>query len=130
MLYTIEKQDQNHKLTKNELSIYLQSLLQKDEYHLNKDKGALSSYSEAEIYFLPTYKYIKKDKAYDIKRTPSWCDRILFYRKEKLKMTVLKYTDVDIYLSDHKPVCGVFRFLAKNEDADKKKKLIQMYYES
>lgn len=44
-------------------------------------------------------------------------------------MTALKYSDVDIYLSDHKPVAGLYRFLCKNENADKKKQLIQMYFD-
>ena len=79
---------------------------------------------------MPTYKYVKKEKGYDTKRTPSWCDRILFYRKEKLKLLPLKYSDVDVYLSDHKPVCGLFRLLCKTEDTNKKKKLIHMYFES
>lgn len=42
----------------------------------------------------------------------------------------MKYSDIDIYLSDHKPVCGMYKFLCKQEDTDKKKKLIQMYYDS
>ena len=47
MLYMIEKQDQNSKMSKNEVSVYLQPLLQKDEYNLNKGSGSLASYSEA-----------------------------------------------------------------------------------
>lgn len=70
-------------------------------------------YSEATIYFLPTYKYIKKEKTYDSKRTPSWCDRILFYAQEPSKFIILKYWDVDCFQSDHKPVCGAFKFLLK-----------------
>lgn len=103
------------------MSTMLQALLAKDEFNLNRHTGSLSSYNEAEIYFLPSYKYVKKEKRYDTKRTPSWCDRVLFYRKEKLKLVVLKYSDVEVYLSDHKPVCGIFRFLCKDEDKDKKK---------
>lgn len=38
----------------------LQTLLAKDEFNLNRNSGPLSSYNEAEIYFLPSYKYIKK----------------------------------------------------------------------
>lgn len=108
----------------------LRALLDKDEFRLNNQTGALSTYTEAEIYFLPTYKYIKKEKAYDTKRTPSWCDRILYYRKDKLKIKPLKYHDVHIYNSDHRPVAGVYRFLCKNEDSDKKKKLIDLYLRS
>lgn len=108
----------------------LRALLDKDEFRLNSQTGALSTYTEAEIYFFPTYKFIKKEKGYDTKRTPSWCDRILYYRKDKLKMSVLKYHDVHIQNSDHRPVAGVYRFLCKNEDSDKKKKLIDLYLRS
>ena len=45
MLYTIEKQDQQSKMSKNEMGVYLQPLLQKDEYQLNKSTGSLFSYS-------------------------------------------------------------------------------------
>jgi hypothetical protein len=43
---------------------------------------------------------------------------------------VLKYSDIDIFLSDHKPVCGIFKFLCKKEDKEEKKKLIEAYYYS
>jgi synaptojanin len=129
ILYTIEKQDAQKKLTKSDMQTYLQSLLQKDEYYLNNHSGALATYSEATIYFLPTYKYIKKEKKFDIKRTPAWCDRILFSSTDDKKLAVLKYWDVECYHSDHKPVCGAFKVLIKREDPDKKKKLLQQYME-
>jgi hypothetical protein len=84
-------------------------------------------YNEGTIYFLPTYKYKKKTKIYDTKRTPSWCDRILYYSKEKMKLSMIKYMDVDVYDSDHKPVCGIYKILVKNEDQDRKKRLIELY---
>lgn len=117
-------------MSKSELSMMLQTLLAKDEFNLNRHTGSLSSYNEAEIYFLPSYKYVKREKRYDTKRTPSWCDRVLFFRKDKLKLVVLKYSDIDVFLSDHKPVCGVFRFLCKKEKAEEKQKIIQAYFES
>lgn len=129
ILYSIEKQDAQKKLTKSDMQTYLQSLLQKDEYHLNNFNGALSLYSEATIYFLPTYKYVKREKIYDTKRTPSWCDRVLFHAQTPSKLAVLKYWDVDCYQSDHKPVCAAFKVLLKKEDADRKKKLLQIYME-
>ena len=70
-------------------------------------------YSEPTIYFMPTYKYVKKEKNYDSKRTPAWCDRILFNTHDALKLANLKYWDIDCYLSDHKPVCGAFKILLK-----------------
>jgi len=127
ILYTIEKQDVQKKLTKSDIQTYLQSLLQKDEYYLNNNSGSLSMYSEGTIYFLPTYKYIKKEKMYDIKRTPAWCDRIFFSCTDSKKLAILKYWDIDCYQSDHKPICGAFKILVRKEDADKKKKLLQTY---
>ena len=86
-------------------------------------------YNEATIYFLPTYKYVKKQRNYDIKRTPSWCDRILFNSSDIKKLAILKYWDIDVFQSDHKPVCGAFKILIKKEDPDRKKKLLQLYME-
>lgn len=43
---------------------------------------------------------------------------------------MLKYWDVDVYSSDHKPVCGAYKVLLKTEDPDMKKKLIQEYMDS
>ena len=68
-------------------------------------------------------------KIYDTKRTPSWCDRVLFHAQTPSKLAVLKYWDVDCYQSDHKPVCAAFKVLLKKEDADRKKKLLQIYME-
>ncbi len=96
--------------------------MQKDEFELNKFKGSLSLYNEATVYFLPTYKYVKKEKIYDTKRTPAWCDRILFNSTDPKKLAVLKYWDVDCYKSDHKPICGAFKLLIKKEDPDRKSK--------
>lgn len=97
---------------------------------LNRNTRALSSYSEAEINFFPTYKYVKRERVYDARRTPAWCDRILFYSKDKLKLKPLHYSDLDVYVSDHKPVCGTYWLMCKKEDKEEKKKLIQNYYES
>ena len=45
ILYTIEKQDAQKKLTKSDMQTYLQSLLQKDEFFLNNMVGSLSMYA-------------------------------------------------------------------------------------
>jgi hypothetical protein len=109
------------------MQTYLSALLQKDEYYLNNRTGILSLYKEGSIYFLPTYKYVKKEKIYDTKRTPSWCDRVLFYAQEPSKIVVLKYWDVECFQSDHKPVTAAFKLLLKKEDPDRKKKLMETY---
>ena len=99
VLYSIEKQEENskNKMTKSEISVLLKALLQKDELKdCQTQHGSLSTYSEAEITFLPTYKFMKGTQNYDSKRTPSWCDRILFYSKEKLKLTPLRLSLIHI----------------------------------
>jgi hypothetical protein len=73
-------------MNKSEMKNLLHPLLLKDEFYTSNHKGALSSYNEPAIYFLPTYKYVKKQKIYDTKRTPSWCDRILFYAADRQKL--------------------------------------------
>ena len=62
---------------------------------------------ESGFKFPPTYKYQKNTNLYDIsKRVPSWTDRILFKNNESIKQ--LEYDKIDICLSDHKPIFGLF----------------------
>ena len=58
---------------------------------------------------MPTYKFVKKShlNEYDDKRSPAWCDRILFEQKISNIVTSLVYGDVDLNLSDHKPVYSI-----------------------
>lgn len=44
VLYAIEKEDAQRKLTKSEMETYLSALLQKDEFYLNNRAGILSIY--------------------------------------------------------------------------------------
>lgn len=64
---------------------------------------------------MPTYKFIKKSHIdeYDDKRSPAWCDRILFEEKVDQVVNPILYQDIDINLSDHKPVCGLFEVRVK-----------------
>ena len=65
--------------------------------------------NEARIGFMPTFKFIKGTNEYNLtKRTPSYCDRILYGGKDKLKVKCLSYKTINIYFSDHKPVVGLF----------------------
>ena len=43
---------------------------------------------------------------YNEKRTPSWTDRILF--KEDKNIKCIFYDTLDLYISDHKPLVGLF----------------------
>lgn len=64
---------------------------------------------------MPTYKFIKKTHIdeYDEKRSPAWCDRILYEEKVKGIINQILYQDIDINLSDHKPVCSLFEVQIK-----------------
>ena len=63
--------------------------------------------TESPIKFLPTYKYGKGAKYYDIsKRVPAWTDRILYKKSENIKC--IKYSRINIKISDHRPVFGLF----------------------
>ena len=80
---------------------------------LNGFKSSLTSYNviENEINFLPTYKYIKGENNYDLgKRIPGWTDRILYKQSENVKC--IKYDRINIKISDHKPVFGLFEINA------------------
>ena len=63
--------------------------------------------SEEKIIFPPTYKYNKNTTTYNGKRTPSWTDRILFREEDCVKC--IFYDTIDLYISDHKPLVGLFQ---------------------
>jgi hypothetical protein len=59
---------------------------------------------------MPTYKFTKKTNKYSYKRTPSWCDRILYYSKNSEKLRKDRYVNKNnINCSDHKPVFSTFK---------------------
>jgi hypothetical protein len=95
---------------------------------LSKAKSVSSSLidlDEGNLNFPPTYKYIVGTSIYDEKkkRVPSWCDRILFKRSEKI--TVEDYNRVDYTHSDHKPIYGLYKITATKIDEELKKKVIE-----
>lgn len=66
--------------------------------------GLLALFDEATISFKPTYKYYLGVNEYNEKRTPSWCDRII-YQKYQDPVDIEAYDALDqIKVSDHKPV--------------------------
>jgi hypothetical protein len=69
---------------------------------------------------MPTYKFDLRLKAYDQKKTPSWYDRIFYQAADLKKICVLRYNDIDVYLSDHKPVYAMFNILVRKEDTERK----------
>ena len=80
---------------------------------MNKVKEAFKKEKlyEEKINFPPTYKYEKMKINYNDKRTPSWTDRILFKKDDNIKCVF--YDTIDLYISDHKPLVGLFEINLK-----------------
>lgn len=74
------------------------------------------SLTESNISFPPTYKFDINSSCYDTsskKRIPSYTDRILFkvndQQHSEISCKCLEYNSIEfLYLSDHKPVIGLF----------------------
>ncbi|PWA37989.1 type IV inositol polyphosphate 5-phosphatase 7 [Artemisia annua] len=70
-------------------------------------------WNEGKIYFPPTYKYLTNSDRYtednlhhkDKRRTPAWCDRILWYGRG---LHQLSYVRGESRFSDHRPVYSLF----------------------
>ncbi|XP_076473259.1 inositol polyphosphate 5-phosphatase K isoform X2 [Bombus vancouverensis nearcticus] len=94
----------------------LKSLLTRDQLKMVMEKGeAFSELNENPITFPPTYKYEFASQEFDLKRRPSWTDRILYrvnadiYDDVKLNAIQRNYKSHSNYVqSDHKPVTGEF----------------------
>ncbi|EAN34387.2 Polyphosphatidylinositol phosphatase [Theileria parva strain Muguga] len=83
-----------------------------DEFNMAKMIGipSLKYLNEPKIQFLPTYKYKDGTKYYTTKRSPAWCDRIIYGGKlnEKKKVHVLNYKRNDnLIMSDHRPISSI-----------------------
>ncbi|XP_015597321.1 inositol polyphosphate 5-phosphatase K isoform X2 [Cephus cinctus] len=94
----------------------LDLLMRRDQLKIAMETGeAFSELTESEITFPPTYKYEFASQEFDLKRRPSWTDRILYkvnsdvYEDVKLKINQINYKSHPCYVqSDHKPVTGEF----------------------
>ncbi|XP_058099089.1 type I inositol polyphosphate 5-phosphatase 8 isoform X2 [Magnolia sinica] len=91
-----------------------QALLDKDQLRIEQKAGRVfKGWEEGRIYFAPTYKYLENSDRYamqttksrDKRRTPAWCDRIL-WRGEGMKQ--MWYTRGESRFSDHRPVHSLF----------------------
>ncbi|CAM6007936.1 unnamed protein product [Sphagnum balticum] len=100
-------------------------LFQKDQLKLEQGAGhVFKDWQEGSICFPPTYKFvINSDQYYgrntrpgEKRRTPAWCDRILWYGKG---LRQLQYVHIESQLSDHRPVSA--RFMAEVEILCKRK---------
>jgi WD40 repeat protein len=103
----------------------LARLLERDQLLLSRRKNPgfrLRAFQESPITFAPTYKYNVHSDEYDTsekRRSPAWCDRILYRGLGKVKMDEYKRWD-QIRISDHRPVSGRLRIRVKTVDADKR----------
>ena len=84
-------------------------LLMNDQLYSARKSGhaILSKYIEYPLNFYPTYKYDPGTDVYDTSkkmRTPAWCDRVLYYEKEKDSITPSYYNRIENRFSDHRPV--------------------------
>lgn len=104
-------------------------LLKRDQLRVSQQAGlAFVEFTEPSISFPPTYKYITGTSIYDQRpekkiRCPAWCDRILYYLRDKPTsdqqnpLVITDYEDVDsINVSDHKPVYQRSVLLVKKYD--------------
>jgi len=75
-----------------------------------KDQPAFFGFQEAPITFQPTFKVLRNRQfQYDEKRTPAWCDRILWRSAPGYQVDCEQYDCIEqIDTSDHKPVFGSF----------------------
>ncbi|CAH2980966.1 unnamed protein product [Chilo suppressalis] len=92
------------------------NLLKHDQLLAVMETGeAFSEFVEPEIRFPPTYKFSIGGDEYDVKRKPSWTDRILYkviannYENVTLRVDLLSYNHMPHYtVSDHKPVVALY----------------------
>ena len=96
----------------------LAKLLDRDQLLASRRKNPgfrLRSFNEAPITFAPTYKYDVGTDEYDSsdkKRSPAWCDRILYRGLGRIKQ--YDYRRLEVRASDHRPVTASFKFRIKN----------------
>ncbi|KAG8647601.1 type I inositol polyphosphate 5-phosphatase 8 isoform X2 [Manihot esculenta] len=91
-----------------------QALLEKDQLKIEQRAGRVfKGWEEGRIYFPPTYKYltnsdhyvVQTSKSKEKRRTPAWCDRIL-WKGEGLKQ--MWYVRGESRFSDHRSVHSLF----------------------
>ena len=92
----------------------LDTLLQKDQLKCIREtaikakdpsKYYIRCYKEEKIDFAPTYKYDLGTNRYDTskkQRTPSWCDRILYWNNQQLTLVPKFYKRRENLESDHR----------------------------
>lgn len=90
------------------------ALLGKDQLKIEREAGRVfKGWKEGKIYFAPTYKYSYDSDSYagetikskSKRRTPAWCDRILWHGNGILQKSYIRW---ESRFSDHRPVCATF----------------------
>lgn len=95
----------------------LPKLLERDQLLVarrRKPDFKLRAFEEMPITFAPTYKYDVGTDNYDSsekKRSPAWCDRLLYRGKGRIQQ--LEYKRHEVRVSDHRPVTGKFKLTVK-----------------
>lgn len=86
-----------------------------DQLRIQQKKGKVfKHYEEQPINFAPTYKFEINSDAYELKRVPSWTDRVLYRVMEDAScmLTPMYYDSVtDLKSSDHRPVVAGFELV-------------------
>ncbi|KAL8694146.1 MAG: hypothetical protein Q9218_001143 [Villophora microphyllina] len=108
----------------------LGTLYQNDQLNLQMVAGRVfPHYSEAQITFLPTYKYNNGTDAYDTSekaRIPAWCDRIL---RKGNNLKQIDYTTAPLRFSDHRPVYATFQCTISSINEQQKEELSRSLYD-
>lgn len=91
------------------------ALFNKDQLKMEREAGRVfKGWKEGKIYFAPTYKYAFNSDTYYVegvkvsknkRRTPAWCDRILWHGRG---IQQVSYVRKEFKFSDHRPVCATF----------------------
>ncbi|WOL19411.1 type I inositol polyphosphate 5-phosphatase 5-like [Canna indica] len=108
------------------------ALLEWDQLRIEKEAGRVfNGWKEGKISFAPTYKYSHNSDTYagetvksKKRRTPAWCDRILWFGNG---IEQLQYLRGELRFSDHRPVCAVFAAqteMSNNNNAYRMEELI------
>jgi len=112
----------------------LSSLLMHDQLlrEIKFNRGCrLRGFSEGPLTFNPTYKYDKYSDEYDTsekRRSPAWCDRILWRSRVADRVRQIHYRRYETNVSDHRPVSAAFSLTVKtfdNETREKTKAILQ-----
>ncbi|KFD57871.1 hypothetical protein M514_01104, partial [Trichuris suis] len=104
-------------------------LMDFDELTTLRNAGAVfAEYEEAQISFLPTYRYVVGTPRLDVSYLPAYCDRILFrsspgaaaFPTFELEVFNMKYeTFMTVGCSNHKPLLGSYACTYYLEDNQK-----------